>query len=76
MKMLFPLVFCLAPPVYIMLLAPAMIEMRAFVTEENRPGGILSPTEELLSSAAADPELAAAGRNRSGRGALNPGGRN
>jgi tight adherence protein C len=75
-KMLFPLVFCLAPPVYIMLLAPAVIEMRSFVMEENRPGGILAPTDELLSSAAADPELAAAGPNRRPRSALNPAGRN
>ena len=57
-KMLFPLVFCLAPPVYIMLLAPAVIELRSFVLDENRPGGLLSPTEDLLSSAAATPERA------------------
>lgn len=43
-KMLLPIVFCLAPPVYIMLLSPAVIELRAFVLRENRPGGVLSPT--------------------------------
>ena len=42
-KLLMPLVFCLAPPVYIMLLSPAVIEMRNFVLHENRPGGILAP---------------------------------
>jgi tight adherence protein C len=55
-KMLFPLVFCLAPPVYMMLLAPAVIELRTFVLQENRPGGILSPSEDLLSNATATPD--------------------
>ncbi len=42
-KMLFPLVFCLAPPVYLLLLAPAVIELTNFVRQENRPGGVLAP---------------------------------
>ena len=42
-KMLFPLVFCLAPPVYLLLLAPAVMELRSFMIQENRPGGILTP---------------------------------
>ncbi len=42
-KMLFPLVFCLAPPVYLMLLTPAVIELRNFVVRENGPDGILTP---------------------------------
>ena len=41
--LLLPLIFCLAPPVYILLLSPAVIEMRDFVLRENRPGGILAP---------------------------------
>jgi tight adherence protein C len=47
LKLLFPLIFCLAPPVYIMLLAPAAIELRNFVKEEAGPGGLLatSPTD-------------------------------
>ncbi len=45
--MLFPLVLCLAPPVYLLLLAPAAIELRGFVMDENRPGGLLSPSSAL-----------------------------
>ncbi len=42
-KMLLPLVLCLAPPVYMMLLTPAVIELRRFMVQENRPGGALTP---------------------------------
>lgn len=45
--MLFPLVLCLAPPIYLLLLAPAAIELRGFVVEENRPGGLLAPAASL-----------------------------
>jgi tight adherence protein C len=54
-KMLFPLVFCLAPPIYMLLLAPAVIELRSFVLRENRPGGLLNPSQEVLWSASATP---------------------
>ncbi len=54
--MLFPLVLCLAPPVYLLLLAPAAIELRGFVMEENRPGGLLSPAASLQ-DATATPQL-------------------
>ncbi len=49
-KLLFPLVLCLAPPVYVLLLTPAIIEMREFVLKENRPGGILSPQTMVAES--------------------------
>jgi tight adherence protein C len=49
-KLLFPIVLCLAPPVYILLLAPAMLELRNFVIQQNRPGGILS--QESVSTSA------------------------
>ena len=39
LKLLFPLVFCLAPPVYMMLLMPAAIEMSQFIKREAQPGG-------------------------------------
>ncbi len=44
-KMLLPVVLCLAPPVYILLLAPAMLEIREFFVRENQAGGILSPPD-------------------------------
>jgi tight adherence protein C len=42
-KLLLPVVLCLAPPVYILLLAPALLQMREFISQENRSGGILAP---------------------------------
>lgn len=41
-KMLFPLVLCLAPSVFILLLGPAVLELRNFLVRERRPGGVLS----------------------------------
>ncbi len=46
-KLLLPIVFCLAPPVYILLLAPALLELRSFVIEQNRPGGVLVQEVEI-----------------------------
>ncbi len=46
--MLFPVALCLAPPVYILLLGPAVLELRDFATRENRPGGVLAPDMSLL----------------------------
>lgn len=42
-KLLLPVVLCLAPPVYILILAPALMQMREFISQENQSGGILSP---------------------------------
>jgi tight adherence protein C len=50
LKLLFPLIFCLAPPVYLMLLAPAAIELRSFVKEEVRPGGLLATSPADLNA--------------------------
>jgi len=55
--MLLPLILCLAPPIYLLLLTPAVIELRQFVMQENTPGGVLSPeqaTESLQNPVAAD----------------------
>lgn len=41
-KLLFPIVFFLAPPVYVLLLGPAVIEMKNFMQNQGRPGGALS----------------------------------
>lgn len=51
-KLLFPVVFCLAPPVYILLLGPAALEMRNFVTKEDSNGGVLTQSFDLDSVAA------------------------
>ena len=45
-KLLFPLVFCLAPPVYLMLLGPAVVELSDFVKRERAPGGALAASSE------------------------------
>lgn len=47
-KMLLPVTLCLAPPVYILLLAPAVLELRDFIVRENQPGGILTPVDTSL----------------------------
>jgi len=47
LKMLFPLVFCLAPPVYMLLLAPAVIEMKEFISRESAPGGALTAPQNM-----------------------------
>lgn len=41
-KLLFPVVFFLAPPIYVLLLGPAAIEMKNFMQNQGRPGGALS----------------------------------
>ena len=46
--MLFPVALCLAPPVYILLLGPAVLELRDFALRENRAGGVLNPNVEVL----------------------------
>jgi tight adherence protein C len=47
-KLLFPLVFCLAPPVFLMLLAPAAVELTDFVKRERQPGGAISASAESV----------------------------
>ena len=47
-KLLFPMVLFLAPPIYILLLGPAVLELRNFMERENRPGGVLS--QETMTS--------------------------
>lgn len=43
-QILLPVVFCLAPPIYILLLGPAFLSLRDFVEKQNMPGGALAPT--------------------------------
>ena len=42
-KLLLPVVFCLAPPIYILLLGPAFLDLKNFIEKENQPGGVLVP---------------------------------
>lgn len=55
--MLFPVALCLAPPVYILLLGPAVLELRDFAVRENRAGGVLNPNMELLQQGVSAPRL-------------------
>lgn len=41
-RMLFPVIFCLAPPVFILLLGPPAIQLKNFLRDSKRPGGILN----------------------------------
>ena len=55
--MLFPVALCLAPPVYILLLGPAVLELRDFALRENRTGGVLSVDVEALQQGVMSPRL-------------------
>lgn len=59
-KMLFPVVLCLAPPVFILLLAPPVLQLRNFIREAHQPGGVLEPSTYSLPDARTTPN-----RNRS-----------
>jgi tight adherence protein C len=49
-KLLFPVVLCLAPPVYILMCGPAVVQLRNFITKENRPGGLLTGTGAAITA--------------------------
>jgi tight adherence protein C len=40
--MLFPVIFCLAPPVFILLLGPPVLQLKNFVDRAHTPGGLLN----------------------------------
>ncbi|MEX1231578.1 MAG: type II secretion system F family protein [Planctomycetaceae bacterium] len=50
-KLLFPVVLCLAPPIYILLLGPPLLKMKNFIREAHQPGGVLEPNVEGLQEA-------------------------
>jgi tight adherence protein C len=48
-KMLFPIIFCLAPPFYVLMAGPPILKIRDFLLKENRPGGALNQAFEFSS---------------------------
>ena len=44
-KILLPIALFLAPPVYILLLGPPLLELQGFINRENQLGGVLVPAE-------------------------------
>ncbi len=43
-QLLFPVMFCLTPAAYLVLVTPSIVEMRQFLIRENEPGGALDTT--------------------------------
>ena len=41
-KLLFPIIVFLAPSLYVLLLGPAALELRNFMVDQNRSGGVLT----------------------------------
>jgi len=58
-KLLFPIVFFLAPPIYVLLLGPAVMELRNFAYHETSPGGALnqSISQDQISSSPVDRDV-------------------
>ncbi len=42
-RMLFPVILCLAPPIYILLCGPPILKLRSFLLEAHQSGGLLDP---------------------------------
>lgn len=40
-KLLFPVLLCLSPPVFLLLLGPPVLQLRNFVKDAHQPGGVL-----------------------------------
>ncbi|MCA9000103.1 MAG: type II secretion system F family protein, partial [Planctomycetaceae bacterium] len=47
-KMLFPVVLCLAPPVFILLVGPPVLQLKNFVRDAHKPGGVLEQNSDSL----------------------------
>ena len=47
-KLLFPVILCLAPPVFILLMGPPLLQLKNFVRDAHKPGGVLEQTTESL----------------------------
>ncbi|HWL07545.1 MAG TPA: type II secretion system F family protein [Planctomicrobium sp.] len=40
-KMLFPVVLCLSPPIFILLMGPPIVQLKNFARDAHKPGGVL-----------------------------------
>lgn len=40
-KLMFPIIFCLAPPIWLLLMGPPLLRVHQFFTQETQEGGIL-----------------------------------
>lgn len=59
-KLLFPLVFFLAPSVFLLLWGPALLEIRTFFREQTAPGGAFDqPTPDQFDTLTLPPDLGA-----------------
>ncbi|MCL6503820.1 MAG: type II secretion system F family protein [Pirellulales bacterium] len=61
-KMLFPVVLCLMPAVFLILWGPAIVEMRSFLRRERQPGGILDQPRITINEAPSQGQEAVAVR--------------
>jgi len=50
--MLFPVVLCLTPPIFILLLGPPVIQLRNFAIEAHQPGGVLNQGDVTIGTSA------------------------
>lgn len=62
-KMLFPVVLCLAPPVFILMLAPPVLQLRNFLRESHEPGGVLDPATFTAADAMRPAQRRSGGQN-------------
>lgn len=55
-RMLFPVILCLAPPVFILLLGPPALQLRTFLRDARNPGGVMDTSSygDSMSSRAAE----------------------
>ena len=54
-KLLFPVILCLAPPVFILLLGPPVLQLRTFFRDAHKPGGVLENPTGFRASPSAQP---------------------
>lgn len=64
-KLLFPVILCLAPPIYILLCGPPIVKLKNFVNDSRQPGGVLDVRSSLTTlDRARSQDAAEDGENR------------